>query len=102
MSPKPAKKVTDRHENLLTYSYSAVSSKIESVKRVDASEGRRKLRLFNLGGKNRRFYATAAAMLALILVPFGLYAALNQGNQLLAGILFAIITGSMLTILFAA
>ena len=102
LSPKPAKKVTDRHENLLTYSYSAVSSKIESVKRVDASEGRRKLRLFNLGGKNRRFYATAAAMLALILVPFGLYAALNQGNQLLAGIFFAIITGSMLTILFAA
>ena len=89
-------------KSCITCSNPAVSSKIGSVKRVVASAGHRKLRLFNLGGKNRRFYAAAAAMLALILVPFGLYAALNQGNQLLAGIFFAIITGSMLTILFAA
>lgn len=78
------------------------SSKIGDVKRVDASIRRSKLRLFNLVGKNRRLYAATAAMLALILAPFGLYAALNQGNQLLAGIFFAIITGSMLIILFAA
>lgn len=72
------------------------------MKRVDASIRRSKLRLFNLGGKNRRFYAAAAAMLALILAPFGLFAALNQGSHLLSGAFFAIITGSMLTILFAA
>ncbi len=80
----------------------AVSSKIGDVKRADASIGRGKFRLFNLGGKNRRFYAAAAAMLALILAPFGLYTALNQGSHLLAGIFFVIITGSMLMILFAA
>lgn len=86
----------------ITRSFPAVSSKIGDVKRADASIGRGKFRLFNLGGKNRRFYAAAAAMLALILAPFGLYAALNQGSHLFAGIFFAIITGSMLMILFAA
>lgn len=83
-------------------SYPAVSSKIGSVKRVDASQSHKKLRLLNFGGKNRRFYAAATAMLALILAPFGLYAALNQGNQLLSGLFFAIIAGGMLAIFFAA
>jgi len=41
-------------------------------------------------------------MLLLILVPFGLYAALNAGSSLLAGLLFAIIGAAMLLILLAA
>lgn len=41
-------------------------------------------------------------MLLLILVPFWLYAALNHGNDILAGILFAIITGCMLVMLIVA
>jgi len=61
-----------------------------------------KIRLINFGGKNQRFYTAAAAMLLLILVPFGLYAALNAGSSLLAGLLFAIIGAAMLLILLAA
>jgi len=61
-----------------------------------------RIRLINFGGKNRRFYTAAAAMLLLILVPFGLYAALNAGSSLLAGLLFAIIGAAMLLILLAA
>jgi len=61
-----------------------------------------KTRLVNFGGKNRRFYTAAAAMLLLILVPFGLYAALNAGSSLLAGVLFAVIGATMLLILLAA
>ncbi len=61
-----------------------------------------KIRQINFGGKNRRFYTAAAAMLLLILVPFGLYAALNAGSSLLAGLLFAIIGAAMLLILLAA
>lgn len=61
-----------------------------------------KIRLINFGGKNRRFYTAAAAMLLLILVPFGLYSALNAGSSLLAGLLFAIIGAAMLLILLAA
>lgn len=37
-------------------------------------------------------------MLALILAPFALYAALNQGNQILSGLFFAVIAGSMLLV----
>lgn len=57
-----------------------------------------KMRLINFGGRNRRFYAAGAAMLALILVPFALYAALSQGNQILSGLFFAVIAGSMLLV----
>lgn len=45
-------------------------------------------------GKNRRFYALAASMLALILAPFGLYAALGSGNGVLAALFFAVIAGT--------
>lgn len=41
-------------------------------------------------------------MLLLILVPFGLYAALDAESSLLAGLLFAIIGAAMLLILLAA
>lgn len=59
---------------------------------------RLKLNLINFGGRNRRFYAAGTAMLALILAPFALYAALNQGNQILSGLFFAVIAGSMLLV----
>jgi hypothetical protein len=49
--------------------------------------------------KNRRFNITLAVMAALILAPFGLYAALNQGNAILSGLFFAVIAGSMILIL---
>jgi len=61
-----------------------------------------RIHLLNFGGKNRRFYAAAAAMLALILAPFGLYAALNLGNQFLSGLFFAVIAGSMVLILIVS
>ena len=54
------------------------------------------------GGTNRRFYASALVMLLLVLAPFGLYVALKSGNEILAGILFAVITGAMLLMLFVA
>jgi len=38
-------------------------------------------------------------MAALILTPFGLYAALNQGNAILSGLFFTVIVGSMILIL---
>lgn len=57
-----------------------------------------RIHLLDFGGM-KGVYATAAAMLALILAPFGLYAALNQGNQILSGLFFAIIAGSMVLIL---
>lgn len=41
-------------------------------------------------------------MLLLILVPFWLYAALNHGNDILAGILFAVIAVCMLVMLIVA
>lgn len=49
-------------------------------------------RLFS--GKNRRFYALAASMLALILAPFGLYAALGSENGVLSALFFAVIAGT--------
>jgi len=58
--------------------------------------------VLNFGGKNRRFYAAMLTMLALVLAPFGLYAALNHGNLMLSGLFFAIIAGSMLLILVVA
>jgi len=48
-----------------------------------------------LRGKNRRFYVQAVSMLALILTPFGLYAALSAGNTVLSALLFAVIAGTM-------
>lgn len=45
--------------------------------------------------KNMRFYASAAAMLALILVPFGLYTALDHANIVLSTLLFVVIAGTM-------
>lgn len=72
---------------------------------MEPTKGRRskaESRLINFGGKNLRFYASALTMLLLILVPFWLYAALNHGNDILAGILFAIITGCMLVMLIVA
>jgi fumarate reductase subunit D len=59
-------------------------------------------RLTNFGGKNLRYYASALTMLLLILIPFGLYAALNHGNTILAGILFTIIAVCMLVMLIVA
>jgi len=59
-------------------------------------------RLANFGGKNLRFYASALTMLLLILVPFGMYAALNHGNDILAGIFFVTIAGCMLVMLIVA
>lgn len=50
-------------------------------------------------GKNRRFNISLAVMAALILTPFGLYAALNQGNAILSGLFFTVIVGSMILIL---
>jgi len=41
-------------------------------------------------------------MLLLILVPFGMYAALNHGNDILAGIFFVTIAGCMLVMLIVA
>lgn len=41
-------------------------------------------------------------MLLLILAPFGLYAALNRGNDILAGILFAVIAACMFVMLIVA
>lgn len=57
--------------------------------------------LLKFGGM-KGVYAAAAAMLALILAPFGLYAALNQGNQILSGLFFAVIAGSMVLILIVS
>lgn len=59
-------------------------------------------RLANFGGKNLRFYVSALIMLLLILVPFGLYAALNHGNDILAAILFAIVAVCMFVMLMVA
>lgn len=59
-------------------------------------------RLANFGGKNLRFYVSALIMLLLILVPFGLYAALNRGNDILAAILFAIVAVCMFVMLMVA
>lgn len=59
----------------------------------------KKPRVINFGGKNRRFYASTGAMLALILAPFGMYAALNAGEDGIAGLLFAVMTGSLFFIL---
>lgn len=49
--------------------------------------------------KNRRFNISLAVMAALILAPFGLYAALNQGNAIFSGLFFTAIVGSMILIL---
>ena len=105
--------MADCHQNLLKKSpigmkfctprlKPAASSTITPVKPKDTPQGHKKLRLLNFGGKNRRFYTAVAAMLALILSPFGLYAALNQGNQLLSGLFFVIIAACMLVIFYAA
>ncbi|MHB8193935.1 MAG: hypothetical protein ACYDGL_11745 [Bellilinea sp.] len=60
-----------------------------------------RIHLLKFGGM-KGVYAAAAAMLALILAPFGLYAALNQGNPILSGLFFAVIAGSMVLILIVS
>jgi len=72
---------------------------MEKKERSGAKAG---LHLVNFGGKNLRFYASALTMLLLILAPFGMYAALNQGNDILAGILFTIIAVCMLVMMIVA
>ena len=72
------------------------------MKSVESNHTRQRFQLGNFGGKNRRFYASALIMLLLVLTPFGMYAALNNGNNILAGIFFAVITGAMLLMLFVA
>lgn len=62
------------------------------------AEKKSKLHRYKFGSKDRRFYASAAAMLALILAPFALYAALSSENQVLSAVFFAIIACSMLLV----
>lgn len=72
------------------------------MKSSGQTRGKSIFHLVYFGGKNRRFYASALVMLLLVLAPFGLYAALQYGNDILAVIFFAIITGCMLLMLFVA
>jgi len=65
------------------------------MKTEAARENTHKKRLINFGGKNRKFYLATAIMLALILAPFGMYAALIRGNDLISGLFFIVIAGCM-------
>jgi hypothetical protein len=102
LSPNPANNVT---ENQCSAAETIAGGAIGYNSVMEPTKGTRskaESRMFNFGGKNFRFYASALTMLLLILVPFGLYAALNHGNDILAGILFAIIAGCMLVMLLVA
>ncbi len=70
---------------------------MEIMKQPQGDKKRWSARLMNLGGM--KGVPAATAMLTLILAPFGLYAALNQGNQILSGIFFAVIAGCMLVVI---
>lgn len=74
------------------------SDKIIFMQENENPVNRANIHLVRFGGKNRRFYASAAAMLALILAPFGLYTALDRGNPVLSALFFAVIAGSMLLV----
>lgn len=77
------------------------SDTITIMKQQNPGAKKFRIHLLKFGGM-KRVYAAAAAMLALILAPFGLYAALNQGNQILSGLFFAVIAGSMVLILIVS
>lgn len=102
MSPNTENNVTEnqkssaRQNSIVAFGYNS------RMKPVETNHTRQRFQLGNFGGKNRRFYTSALVMLLLVLAPFGLYAALNNGNDILAGILFAVITGAMLLMLFVA
>lgn len=72
------------------------SDTINIMKQQNKDAKKFRIHLLNLGELR------GAAMLALILAPFGLYAALNQGNQILSGLFFAVIAGSMVLILIVS
>ncbi len=55
-----------------------------------------------MGERIAAFMPQRLIMLLLVLTPFGMYAALKNGNNILAGIFFAVITGAMLLMLFVA
>jgi len=102
LSPNPPKNVTENQHAAVWATLKDVIEYNSGMNSNESTPGKSKFQLVNLGGKNRRFYASALIMLLLILAPFGLYAALHYGNDILAGILFAIITGCMLLMLFVA
>lgn len=74
------------------------SDTIISMESKDQSAKKYTISFINFTGKNRRFYASGAAMLALILAPFALYAALDRGNTVLSALFFAVIAGTMVLV----
>jgi hypothetical protein len=102
LSPNPANNVT---ENQCSPVETVAAGCIGYNSNMDPAKGTRnkpESRLVNIGGKNLRFYSSALTMLLLIVAPFGLYTALNRGNDILAGILFAVIAACMFVMLIVA
>ncbi|HWR65079.1 MAG TPA: hypothetical protein VN364_03075 [Bellilinea sp.] len=102
MSPNLANNVTENQCSAAETIAGGAIGYNSVMEPTNGSRSKAESRMSNFGGKNFRFYASALTMLLLILVPFGLYAALNHGNDILAGILFAVIAGCMLVMLFVA
>ncbi len=102
MSPNTENNVTENQNPPAQKEAKDVFEYNSGMKSVESNHTRQRFQLGNFGGKNCRFYVSAVVMLLLVLAPFGMYAALNNGNDILAGIFFAVITGAMLLMLFVA